>query len=246
MTQKNNAPVDHYEVLGVSTSATSDEIRRRYRFLVMAFHPDKFSRSDEFHGLAEFQVKQVNESYRVLSDPQRRTDYDTARRLAMSQRSPSSNPAGISSQRELEEARGRAHALEREVRQVRQQLDALDKDRAALQRILTEREQTWLVEKQALTADQQVSALKLDQATRDRQNNEHRPRPCRAHPVNEHHRQRVEQAPEEAEDAALVSALEFADDQVADQLPVGVEFAQPFPQAGPAAGGNDPGVGRVG
>ncbi|MBK8048430.1 MAG: DnaJ domain-containing protein [Anaerolineales bacterium] len=172
MTHKNNEPIDHYEVLGVTTSATSDEIRRRYRFLVMAFHPDKFSRSDEFHGLAEFHVKQVNESYRVLSDPQRRTEYDTARRLLMGQKASGARPAVTATQRELEEAHNRTHALERELRQVRQQLDALDKDRAALQRILTEREQTWLVEKQALNADQQVSALKLDQATRERQSGE--------------------------------------------------------------------------
>jgi curved DNA-binding protein CbpA len=182
MTQKTNVTVDHYDVLGVATTATGEEIRRRYRFLVMAFHPDKFSRSDEFHGLAEIQVKQVNEAYRVLSDPQRRSEYDAVHRLATGVRSTPPSSTGAHLQRELEEARNRTHALEREVRQVRQQLDALDKDRAALQRILTEREQTWQVEKQALSSERQVSALKLDQAMRER------------HSAEQQLRQQLEQA----------------------------------------------------
>lgn len=54
--------VDHYEVLGVSTLATEDEIRQRYRFLALAFHPDRHQRNSEHHHLAEQQIKRINEA----------------------------------------------------------------------------------------------------------------------------------------------------------------------------------------
>ncbi len=70
---------NYYDILGVKSTAQLDEIRRRYKFLVVAFHPDRFLRTPEHHALAEQRIKQVNEAYRVLSDPQTRTQYDLAR-----------------------------------------------------------------------------------------------------------------------------------------------------------------------
>ena len=60
---------DYYEVLGVSKSATADEIKRAYRKLAMQHHPDK-------HGGDDTQFKEIAEAYEVLSDPQKKAGYD--------------------------------------------------------------------------------------------------------------------------------------------------------------------------
>lgn len=61
---------DYYDVLGVSRSASQDEIKRAYRKLAHQYHPDKAGKENE----AKF--KEVNEAYQVLSDPQKRQTYD--------------------------------------------------------------------------------------------------------------------------------------------------------------------------
>jgi molecular chaperone DnaJ len=60
---------DYYEVLGISKSATADEVKRAYRKLAMKHHPDK-------HGGDDAQFKEVNEAYEVLKDDQKRSQYD--------------------------------------------------------------------------------------------------------------------------------------------------------------------------
>jgi len=60
---------DYYKILGVSKTASPDEIKRAYRKLAHQHHPDKSS-GDE----AKF--KEINEAYQVLSDPQKRSRYD--------------------------------------------------------------------------------------------------------------------------------------------------------------------------
>lgn len=69
---------DLYEILGVSNRATELEIKRRYRFLSHAFHPDKFG-SDEHRSGAEEEFKRIKEAYEVLSDPVRRARFDATR-----------------------------------------------------------------------------------------------------------------------------------------------------------------------
>jgi curved DNA-binding protein len=64
-------PRDFYEVLGVSRSATSDEIQRAYRKLARTYHPDV----NKDPG-AEERFKEVSEAYDVLSDPATRQRYD--------------------------------------------------------------------------------------------------------------------------------------------------------------------------
>jgi molecular chaperone DnaJ len=60
---------DYYEILGVSKSATDDEIKRAYRRLAQQYHPDKAGGSAE-------KFKEINEAYQVLSDKQKRAQYD--------------------------------------------------------------------------------------------------------------------------------------------------------------------------
>ncbi len=65
----------HYEVLGVSSEASPDELKKSYRKLAMLYHPDQ-NPSDE----AASTFLKINEAYQVLVDPLKRRQYD--RRLA--------------------------------------------------------------------------------------------------------------------------------------------------------------------
>ncbi len=63
---------DYYEVLGVSRTATADEIKKAYRKLAMKYHPDK----NPGNKAAEEKFKGINEAYDVLSDTKKRGLYD--------------------------------------------------------------------------------------------------------------------------------------------------------------------------
>ena len=62
---------DYYEVLGISRSATDEEVKKAFRKLAHQFHPDLNKNHD-----AEERFKEVNEAYEVLSDPDKRSNYD--------------------------------------------------------------------------------------------------------------------------------------------------------------------------
>lgn len=64
---------DYYEVLGVSKTATDDELKKAYRKLAKQYHPDANPDNKE---QAEVKFKEINEAYEVLSDPQKRKMYD--------------------------------------------------------------------------------------------------------------------------------------------------------------------------
>jgi DnaJ-class molecular chaperone len=63
---------DPYEILGVSRSASQDEIKKAYRRLAKQHHPDRNPNDKS----AEQRFKEVHAAYEVLGDPQRRTQYD--------------------------------------------------------------------------------------------------------------------------------------------------------------------------
>ncbi len=63
---------DYYEVLGVTKSATEEEIRKAYRRLAIKYHPDRNPGDKE----AEEKFKEAAEAYDVLHDPQKRQQYD--------------------------------------------------------------------------------------------------------------------------------------------------------------------------
>lgn len=64
---------DYYEVLGVSKTATDEELKKAYRRLAKKYHPDANPDNKEE---AEKNFKEVNEAYEVLSDAQKRRMYD--------------------------------------------------------------------------------------------------------------------------------------------------------------------------
>ena len=63
---------DYYEILGVSKTASADEIKKAYRKVAMQFHPDR-NPGDK---AAEEKFKEAAEAYEVLSDADKRAQYD--------------------------------------------------------------------------------------------------------------------------------------------------------------------------
>lgn len=66
---------DYYEILGLAKNSSEDDIKKSYRKLAMKFHPDRNSKEDS--AAAEEKFKEVKEAYETLSNPEKRTEYDT-------------------------------------------------------------------------------------------------------------------------------------------------------------------------
>src|SRR5665647_3017698 len=67
-----NGKKDYYETLGVKRDASQDDLKKAFRQLARKYHPDLNKGSKE----AEEKFKEINEAYQVLSDPQKKTEYD--------------------------------------------------------------------------------------------------------------------------------------------------------------------------
>src|SRR5512139_1889768 len=72
---------DYYEVLGIPRTASKDQIKDTYRKLAMQYHPDR-NKAPE----AEEKFKEISEAYAVLSDDQKRQQYDTLGHAGFDQR----------------------------------------------------------------------------------------------------------------------------------------------------------------
>src|SRR5687768_8044438 len=97
------ATKDYYAVLGVSSSASQDEIKKQYRKLAKKNHPD----ANQNDPKAAERFKEISEAHNVLGDPEKRKQYDDMRRLGAfsgfggsgrSQQRPSGAPPGAGGQ----------------------------------------------------------------------------------------------------------------------------------------------------
>ena len=70
---------DYYKILGVDKNASEDDIKKKFRSLSKEWHPDKFATdSEEKKKEAEEKFKEINEAYSILSDKEKRAQYDNA------------------------------------------------------------------------------------------------------------------------------------------------------------------------
>jgi curved DNA-binding protein CbpA len=63
-------PIDYYEILQISVNAEPDTIHRVYRLMAQRYHPDNQETG------SEIKFRQIREAYDVLSDPEKRAQYD--------------------------------------------------------------------------------------------------------------------------------------------------------------------------
>ena len=73
LSKKSNDENDYYKILGVTKEATDAEIKKAYRKLALKWHPDK---NPNNRAEAEEKFKKINEAYSVLSDKDKRRQYD--------------------------------------------------------------------------------------------------------------------------------------------------------------------------
>lgn len=78
MASHSSRPVDHYQTLGLTSTATQAEIKQAYRKLAKQFHPDRQGVDAKTAANAE-QIIQINAAYEVLGDVQQRHAYDRRR-----------------------------------------------------------------------------------------------------------------------------------------------------------------------
>ncbi len=83
---------DYYDILGLSKSASDNDIKSSYRKLAMKYHPDRNPGDKK----AEEKFKEISESYEILKDPQKKAAYDQYGHAAFSQGSGGGSAGGFS------------------------------------------------------------------------------------------------------------------------------------------------------
>ena len=112
-----DAGVDHYAVLGVSSTASAEAIKKAYRRLIKQYHPDLNPGSQE----ALEKTKALNRAYDVLSNAERRREYDRAREMTSVSQTGASRwaNAGRRAREAADRAKGEQRAREAEERKRR-------------------------------------------------------------------------------------------------------------------------------
>jgi len=68
---------DYYQILGIGKEASQDEVRKAYKKLALKWHPDRNNTSEEQKKMAEKNFRDINDAYSVLSDTQKKQQYDS-------------------------------------------------------------------------------------------------------------------------------------------------------------------------
>jgi hypothetical protein len=82
---------NYYKILEVESTATLEQIKTQHRFLLHAWHPDKFPKG-ELRDKADEKIRSINEAYSILSNPAKREKYDKAFRLSLNPLPQSAQP----------------------------------------------------------------------------------------------------------------------------------------------------------
>ena len=102
---------DYYEILHLPHNAQPEKIRKQYRLLVVACHPDKFTDPSK-KAQAEEKIKEINEAYEVLIDPPKKARYDRQRASqSIPSRQPYTEPQRVSPNEHINHLHYEFHAL---------------------------------------------------------------------------------------------------------------------------------------
>jgi molecular chaperone DnaJ len=119
------ARIDFYRVLGVSRDTSDDAIKKAYRKLVFQHHPDR--NPDSAH--AELKIREINEAYEVVGDPEKRRSYDRLNWGEETARDEAADPAVIFDEMEqklFDEGRKEVFAvLMKDVKRIKTELAAI-------------------------------------------------------------------------------------------------------------------------
>jgi curved DNA-binding protein CbpA len=96
--------MNYYQILGISSTASQEEIKVAFKKLAKEFHPDKHRGSDMY----EDQFKKINSAYQTLSDPVKKARYDLKLKYAASSPLPQKNVDNFAAKRAREQKSARA------------------------------------------------------------------------------------------------------------------------------------------